>query len=375
MESYLAIRKELFGLIGYGRTSFASTEALFHSDETTGNQWVDWAAADGVVCLLYDRLKKNDELENLPSELVDRMEGYYYGTVAANVRLLHHLYPILDYVQKQGLSTIILQGVSHISHLYKNIGLRPMSDIDLWVAPRNRQILRTFLLESGYETDAFYPNTFKKGSTVLDVHTDLFGGDRFTSRKYLVSESTHTIYKRCRQIQVGDRIALALDPYDQMVYLILHAMKHGANRLIWFFDILLMAETWHTSDWEIFRSRMTRYGTLTSSHTIFHLMTLISDWRPPKTLLDLNHTRLGPLENLAIRHWIRQGRLPDWAAEWIPYRKKSIPVQIRHLFEVLFPKPEVIRQSYQYSSGMSANFLSMYIRRMIELTKRCLKLS
>jgi hypothetical protein len=51
-----------------------------------------------------------------------------------------------------------------LNELYEDVGLRPMTDIDLCVSKKDYEEIVRILETQGYERDAVYPGTFKQGN-------------------------------------------------------------------------------------------------------------------------------------------------------------------------------------------------------------------
>jgi len=84
-------------------------------------------------------------------------------------------------MQKQ-VRVILMQGISLLQQVYRDIGLRPMNDMDLWVLPEQYNDLVDCFVSQGFEQNSIYPHTFSKGEVVVDIHTHILWGDRIRSR-------------------------------------------------------------------------------------------------------------------------------------------------------------------------------------------------
>ena len=210
---------------------------------------VKMALREGVAGLLYKNLKKIGVLGYLGHGQIERLQSFYYSAARLNLRLLYDLKEILQKLNQSKTRIVLLQGIHLLQQLYKDIGLRPLTDIDLWVMPENFAAVESTLVQLGYQNDPVYPKTFKRDSTIIDVNTHILWADRIKSRRFIMAAGQEDIYKSCDVIDVDGKQAGCLSRADQILYLSLHAFKHNLNRMIWLVDIKNLLMGWKTSDW------------------------------------------------------------------------------------------------------------------------------
>jgi hypothetical protein len=128
---------------------------------------IDMAIKEGLSGLLYKSLMRSGMLEALGYRQRERLQSLYYQTVVFNLKLIHDLEEVLDLLNQKKIQVVLLQGIALMQQIYDDIGLRPMTDVDLWVLQKDYLGLTTILSSQGYEKDPIYPNTFRKGSTSL----------------------------------------------------------------------------------------------------------------------------------------------------------------------------------------------------------------
>ena len=139
----------------------------------------------------------------------------------------------------------------------------------------------------GYERDDVYPSTFKQGSTVFDIHTHILWADRIRTRKLLLGKSEEHLIGEVRAIKIEGEKALCLSPYDQVLYLSLHAFKHRVDRLIWLVDIKRILERWNAGNWESLVRRAEDLGQRKTLMYIFFLLERVFHFRIPPDALKL----------------------------------------------------------------------------------------
>jgi hypothetical protein len=249
---------------------------------------------------------------------------------------------------------------------YADIGLRPMTDIDLWISRKDCEEIAEILASQGYERDAVYPSTFKKGVILFDLHTHILWADRIRARKRLLGRSEEDLIEKARKIEIEGERALCLSPYDQVLYLSLHAFKHRVDRLIWLVDIKRILERWNAGDWERLVHRAEDLNqTKTLSSILFLLEKVFGFTIPPDAPQSAQRNRIGALEKKILRERLTKGALPAWGPVLLFSSELGFFNRLRFLFENLFPRPEVLKQVFPSPAGLRP--WQLYSRRALQL--------
>lgn len=308
---------------------------------------INIAIKEGLVCLLYKNLKQSGGLKPFSKNQRKRIELLYHQTAGFNLRLIYDLREVLRRLNQNKIQVVLLQGIVLLQKVYKDVGLRPMTDIDLWVLERNYPRLTDILVSSGYRKDRLYPNTYRKGATTLDLHTHILGGERIKARSMLFTKSQGHIYADTRVMNFEGHQALCLSPYDQVLYLGLHALKHNVNRLIWLVDIKGLLAGWNRSDWQAFMDRAGELGQERTVSCIFFLLRYLLNYYPPvEARIFLKRNSIHFLTKKLLTQRINKGSLPVWAPFVLFFPGKARIKGTSFIFETLFPKEEVLRQVF-----------------------------
>ena len=146
---------------------------------------IETAIREGLAGLLYKNLLDEDAFHVLSREQGERLESFYYKTLRFNLQLIRDLRQILCRLNEKGLDVVLLQGIILLTEIYQDPGLRPMTDMDLWVRERHYPGFAAIIPDLGYQEDPLYPLTFRREQTTLDIHTGLLGADRIRTREHL----------------------------------------------------------------------------------------------------------------------------------------------------------------------------------------------
>lgn len=326
---------------------------------------INIAYMEGLAGLLYKNLMKSGVLETLSHQQKERLQTLYYQTVLSNLKLIHDLKEILHLLNQKKIKVVLLQGIALLQPIYDDIGLRPLTDIDLWVLPKDYASLISILSSQGYERDHIYPNTFRKGSTIFDLHTQIPWADRIKASKMLLAKSQEHIYYDTQVAHFEGQDVLCLRQYDQVLFLSLHALKHNVSRLVWLVDIKSLLTDWKSSDWEALVNRARELGQEKILSYIFFLLQLFDFKLPPEGRQLLQRKRLHFLEKKVLRERIKRDSLPVWSPLLLFSSGKGLKKRFSFILETLFPRPEILRQVFPDSP--ESKVWQLYWKRVVQL--------
>jgi hypothetical protein len=191
-------------------------------------------------------LNQFDLTQHLPSQTTERFKQAYYRTLSDNLRNQQAL-DILRRNLSPGVPLLVLKGPALIERIYLNPALRPMTDIDLLIHPEHLPILKDCLHALNYGSPVQYPNIFIKNKVIFDIHTDPFHADRIKQRLEAVPLNLANLWQKAIPFANVENLFMLSLP-DQILTLSVHALKHGYDRNIWLFDILLSLKLAHKSN-------------------------------------------------------------------------------------------------------------------------------
>jgi len=172
----------------------------------------------------------------------------YYESAARNVLLFDALDELTAALASRGVRPVLLKGADFATSLYPSAALRPMSDLDLWVATEEVTLAESALASLGYRPavpemtqglarairHARLYVSGTRGDVAVDLHWSLVGHD--TDRR---APSLDWFRSRC----VVSR-ASRLDATASLLYLAGHMkLQHYDERLplIWLSDFYLLS--------------------------------------------------------------------------------------------------------------------------------------
>ena len=327
---------------------------------------LDLAVKEGLGGVLYKSLLKAGLLETIDPRHNQKLYTCYYLTIRHNLKLGHALNTLLEAIREKEVPVVLMQGIALLQQVYQDVGLRPMTDLDLWVLPRGYQDLVDVLLGQEYERTPLYPNTFRKGEICIDLHTHILWADRIRSRELLLNETQEEIYRRTEIFDLQGGRVLCLAPQDQFIYLGLHALKHNLERLIWLVDLRLLTSGWEEKDWQVLLGRAESLG---HCNTLFYILFLLSELfdvkTPPAVSSPLRKWRPDWLEKRILQRRLSGRRIPTWAQLILISKGRGWRVKLSFFMETLFPRPAILRQIFANSPHLSARRL--YWKRIAQI--------
>jgi len=168
------------------------------------------------------------------------------------------LFAIIEDLDEAGIAALAVKGPVAGIALYGDVALRPFQDLDVLIAPEDRDRTIERLAARGYqplfnldaagwrryfrryiELTCIHPRT----GAAVDLHWALL------DPRYRYSAVLAGFGARAVSLHVGARRIRTLCAEDMLVYCLLHAAKHQWRLLRWLVDAALLIETYDDLDW------------------------------------------------------------------------------------------------------------------------------
>ena len=214
------------------------------------------AAADvhGVLPLVAERA---DALR-LPDDWVAALRRRHQRVAAADLIREHELQVLLDAFSQAGLTPLVVKGAALAYTAYRRPDLRSRVDTDLLIDATERRAAERVLEEQGYravpqlEADlVMYQRPYEKrrgsgAAHMVDLHWRLSNPQRFGSA--LTYDDLRRSAVHLTRLHAS---AIGPSPVHALVLSCVHrvAHHHDEPRLIWSYDIHLLASALSRTDW------------------------------------------------------------------------------------------------------------------------------
>lgn len=309
---------------------------------------VNRAMQEGVASMFYVHARDLGLFVLMPQWVEERLKDVYHQTVFHNLKILGFLNELGEVLKKRQVSVIVLQGASLLKDVYKDIGIRPMEDVDLMVSPVYKTALKEVIEKMGYRRDATYPDTYRKGIIYIDLHADPLSSERIGARKWIMNIDQAHFWDSAIPLLRTELPILRLSPYDNLIALSWHLLKHNLTRIMWFADIReAILKEYDALNWEEFAAYCRAVG---GDRCVLYIMILLKNLfcmeMPGGILSYLGRERLSPVEKFILRLRLANehpGFLPQLL--WL-FQIRQREKRILFVWENIFPGKEVMNQIF-----------------------------
>ena len=331
-------------------------------------QPIDWplllqrASKEGMAGVAAHELQQLSEGRdlNLPLDFFsEALDGIFFknGNHFAELARLHQR------LVRGDVRVILLKGSALIETVYRGqMGLRPLSDVDVLVRSSDVPFLREELGLLGFHSPASSRSLFTNGPVAFDVHADLIGAGRIRRRSLAVAFDEESLWTRSLPVGSGASHLRVLCPEHQFLHLAVHALKHSYHRMIWLVDLGLVSKQ---LDWSELLHLAEAYGALRPTAYAARCLETLLGIEIPR---DVRETlpRLNKMESRFLD--LVKRRRPEMEAFGEPLVAFSIPTwrgRLAYLYEYLFPSFRVLVGEAAHPSAWQ-----VYSHRLGQIFKR-----
>jgi hypothetical protein len=199
---------------------------------------LELALRHGVAPLLHRALQLGAALDRLPEYVRTSLEEERCATALENLRRLGQFRCIASALREQGISVIALKGLHLAELVYRDISLRPMSDLDILVPRAQVQHAVTILLTLEYKLIGGLSSGYDIGLThrdtgmLVEIHWAL---DASTE---LPTSLMDDIWQFAVGARIGDADAQVMSPE----FLLLHVCEHLAYHHLFALDFRALCD-------------------------------------------------------------------------------------------------------------------------------------
>ena len=324
-----------------------------------------------VSPLLYRHLK--DE-EGLPEKVKEDLKITYYTNSARNIWLLSKLGEILQIFREGEIPVIVLKGAALLETVYPDIGLRPITDLDLMVHRKDLPEIKEGLSRLGYENSEAYPEDFVKEGLMIDLHWELINVTRVGSRAKACKIEISDFWQNSQALRISGMETRVLSPEYLLIDLCLHLVfHHGLSGLVWFIDIAEVLRFYQEEiDWDKFVNKVGKYGIEKPLYYALLCVKEILEAPIPEGILDsLRPAREGFLEKKFLHSILNKEDIENARFFFTLVLMESLPDRIRFLRQIVLPSPGVLAAIYSIPPSRPAfPYYLLHLRRILLTTFR-----
>jgi len=260
----------------------------------------------GMIPLLYKHLSEKFP-DYVPHEIMRQLKENFIHQSLIRFRIFVQIHQLVQAMNSRNIPVILLKGSFLAKEIYRDITLRPMSDIDILVKEHDIQKVLDVMTETGYtqadnqndqiheSRPAYYhsqlheklfarkeshlPPFFIPNGVRVEVHIHIFPG------MYYDSEIMDQVWKSAEEYLSDGEPVYHLSPEDMLIHLCVHLHesirdKAGNVDLYWFCDIHEVLKYYEKRiDWRLFCKRAEKAGVSPETGAVLHLIK--ENWDSP----------------------------------------------------------------------------------------------
>ena len=239
---------------------------------------VEQARCEGVSGVLFYNIRKHGLTSLLPQDAYISLSTLYYAKLKRNMHILGALRGVLSILQEANIQCIILKGIALAEHVYPNIAMRGMSDVDILVKKEDlfkideclsslEYTSRDSTLEEALHNPVGYLASLeyrKDDPSPLNLHVHWHAVNTSVPATMFVERiDINRLWEHSAVTSVADSHALMLSPEHLIIYLCEHALRvgHSFDRLILICDIFFSIKAFENIiDWNFVSEESRRFG-------------------------------------------------------------------------------------------------------------------
>ncbi len=311
---------------------------------------------EGVAPLVWQRYSEQGDAELQQTVQQTLSEGVRLHKLRF-MRQNHGLAQILRVLNEAEIPVICMRGRALAEHLYQPSFLRAASDIDLLYDERQSLMLKQLLHSRlGFSPAPKYPNLFVRGDLPVDLHSEPLGIERILAWEFLTPLRAPDFFKHAEWGKLAGEKALLVHPRVNLPYLCFHALKHSFERLLWLYDIALLANQVTQDDlWdEVFAGiaeyKLERPCYYALSYVSSHMAAAV-----PADKLAAIKPGMGYFERRLFNRFMNHEVIPYLAERLFSRMQPSLKHRLEFWRETIYPRLE-IRQQIAGSGCTKCNF-------------------
>ncbi|TVR70733.1 MAG: hypothetical protein EA408_10610 [Marinilabiliales bacterium] len=193
------------------------------------------AINNGMAPLVSKKIPLLENNHLVPPEIKEQLHQAYLKTLSRNVIIYDHFRKVALALNEAGIPVIALKGIHLSETLYKDIGLRQLSDMDIMVQDNDIPKCLSIMDAMGYLSHHFTKTRFIKlnsyfghcykmviNGVSFDIHT------RVQYDKYRIT--SEDLWKNAVKMTLNGAPVCVLDYHHLLIHLCLHLEKHMSQK-------------------------------------------------------------------------------------------------------------------------------------------------
>ncbi|MFQ5581010.1 MAG: nucleotidyltransferase family protein [Mariprofundaceae bacterium] len=327
-----------------------------------------WGAAmrEGMDQLLWSAMQQQREIA-ADHEFREASEANQYHQAAQFLRRRHACGQVLSALRRTGIPVLCMRGLAVSEPLYgENAPLRPQSDIDLLLSEARMLDAKQALWDIGFRPHQSYRNIYFRGDIMLDLHHEPLGMERIRAWQYLTPLRASDFFKYAEEGELAGEKALLVSPRVHLPYLCFHALKHSFERLIWLYDIALLANSIDAAgQWDEVLAGIREYRL---QRPCYYALAYVGEYlgaSVPERLLNDIRPDMGFIERRLFARHMNHEVIPYLAERLFARMQPDFSHRLAFWCETIYPRYEV-RQQMAQGGCVKCNFIRKRLKQLLK---------
>jgi hypothetical protein len=345
----------------------------------------------GVAPLVFNNLKNIPERHQIPDEIIENLKSDYRKNLVRNTFIFGELDRVLAAFEKHRIQVIPIKGAAFARKIYGDIGLRPMSDIDILVKRADVYHAENVVYELGYymqfgKTHYHIGYINEDDNFHLEIHWAVANPHHPTVIRAEDSKLVDTWWRRALRHNSEFQNILSLNPADRIYLLALHFFKHrfirpnkvfnSCGALIQLCDLYNVTNYYKNDiDWEKLKIESRQIGLYKIVSVTLSIVNEIFDLQNGHTMDFLNDWEISDLDQEIINYVTKRLFMREDKLTPIPFvlikaqTEISFQRRFKNIFKEIFPNPEALSRKLNRPIRSKAFYLLYLMRHFILLTR------
>ncbi|MFC2119098.1 nucleotidyltransferase family protein [Bacteroidota bacterium] len=331
---------------------------------------IHFSERHGISGLILKNILKSRFFNAFTEDNIKPLENIYCQTIAANSNKIFVCEKLVKFANTKNLPVIPLKGIFLAPHIYKDIGLRPMSDIDILVKKQHLEFFEKYLFNSGFEKTTHIKSkyidefnflhhlpAYVKKDIIIEIHY------RLGSTPIDFNNSLNNIWDRSQLLRKDNLKFYSFTAEDLLIYQCYHTYKHfksGKLRLCHFCDIpKILNHYTNTINWSVLHHLSDSYNLLPALKNIFGICNTYFGTRLPDEYYYLFRPDLKKNTERKFIRFMAEKKISSQSIFSFLSRVKSIKAtryKIYYMLFTIFPSPEFIQFKYNLNKKWKTVF-------------------
>lgn len=274
------------------------------SKEVDWQLFLDYAIHHRVYPMLYRELKQLKDQLNIPTFVIQSLEGLYKENTFKMLQLSAEMNEIGKLFADQGIDTLFLKGPVLAHDLFGDISYRTSKDLDVLISIDQLDKAQNIMKDLGYQKEnrehifnewrwkyndiSFYH--YEKQIQV-ELHYRLNNWPE-------IVPSFNELWSRRRKSTLTQNPCYFLGEEDLFYYLVSHGAKHGWSRLRWLIDIKQFMK--RPMDWQVLYQLFEKYKNIHLGGQALILVSQLNELSIPDEIKPLLTKKSRKIANSAL---------------------------------------------------------------------------